>query len=84
MQMAKKRKKEYRKIYVAVKHVPHTPPMIAWTKLDIAGAIEAHRNSLSFKDGLATVKGWVVYEMEIERSIVGLRREGRIGSFNNQ
>ena len=75
--MTKKSKKEYRKIYVAVKYVPHTPPVIAWTKLDIAGAIGVHRNSLVFKGGVAMVKGWVVYEMEIERSIVGLRREGR-------
>ena len=84
MQMTKKGKKEYRKIYVAVKYVPRTPPMIAWTKLDIARFIEVHRNSLVFKDGVATVKKWTVYEMEIERSIVGLRREGGIGNSNNQ
>lgn len=84
MQMTKKNKKEYRKIYVAVRFTPPAPPRIAWTKLDISRAIGVHRNSLVFKDGVAMVKKWVVYEMEIERSIVGLRREGRIGNLNNQ
>ena len=67
-------KKDPRKIYVAVKYIPRTPPEIDWTKGSIAERIEVHRNSLIFKDGVALVKGWLVYEMEIEPKISKLAR----------
>ena len=67
-------KKDSRRIYVAVRHVPHTAPEISWTKGGIAKAIGAHRNSLGFVDGMARVKGWLIYEMEIDSSISSLGR----------
>lgn len=67
-------RRDSRKIYVAVKYVPRTAPEISWTKGGIAKAIGAHRNSLGFIDGVARVRDWLVYEMEIESSIGSLRR----------
>jgi len=68
-------KKALRRVYVAVKYIPRTPPEISWTRKGIAGQIKVHRNSLVFKDGCALVKEWLVYEMEIEPTISRLGRK---------
>lgn len=68
-------KNDPRRIYIAVQDASRTPPKIDWTKVGIAQDIGCHRNSLVFRDRVAIVKGWLVYEMEIEPKISTLRRK---------
>ncbi len=71
-------------VYVAVKHVPRQDPVIGLTTGEIASQIGVHRNSLKFNsDGVALVKGWLIYKLKIDKTKKALGRPGNLPQFKN-